>query len=354
MFQRYLSADEVNDLVDRSLAAGFADTPTARGLLLDGLPRWLIASLPFADSLRDRLHSDLTTLNGLQQLLDGTVPLEVWPRNAARRVADRPERRAVVRFGDRVRGLAPGAPPELPPEPPPAVDVPEVQLFGSAYLTVRFLTAGAEFARTVARLRVPQYVGGRVVPSHDDPTRPSYATGTGWLIAPDLLVTAWHVVNARQRDEPPADQQDLDLQVRGLVAEFDVDEQGAPGVPVASAGLAASDPALDVAIIRLAAAVTDRQPATLCLDPLAVGMAVNVVQHPGGLPKKLCLPNGHLHQTTAREVQYFSDEGSSGAAVCDDRWRVVALHRAGRYFVTPLTLRGRTFDAVNVGGRHRR
>ena len=62
MFERYLSADQVNDLVDLSLAADFATSTAARGLLLDGLPRWLVASLPLADSPRDQLHSDLTTL----------------------------------------------------------------------------------------------------------------------------------------------------------------------------------------------------------------------------------------------------------------------------------------------------
>ncbi len=57
---------------------------------------------------------------------------------------------------------------------------------------------------------------------------------------------------------------------------------------------------------------------------------VNIIQHPLGGPKRVALRNNKVYDVSYPSIFYFTDtlEGSSGAPVFDDHWRVIALHRA--------------------------
>jgi hypothetical protein len=54
----------------------------------------------------------------------------------------------------------------------------------------------------------------------------------------------------------------------------------------------------------------------------------------------------------ATTVRYFTDtdRGSSGSPVCDDRWRVVALHRGARH-VSGVQFQGKDEAFVNFGSQ---
>jgi V8-like Glu-specific endopeptidase len=62
------------------------------------------------------------------------------------------------------------------------------------------------------------------------------------------------------------------------------------------------------------------------------------------------LRNNVIHQVTPSTIQYFTDTegGSSGSPVCDDQWRVMALHRAWKRVVS-VTFQGKKTAYVNEG-----
>lgn len=181
--------------------------------------------------------------------------------------------------------------------------------------------------------------------------------GTGWLIAPGLLVTNHHVVNARTRsaeERRMADPADLRLQAQGSRSRFDYVTEDDTGAEEAKAeDLVAWDEELDYAVLRLAGAAP-RPFLRVATEPLAVAketpVALNIIQHPGGEPKRIALRNNLAFEADERDVRYFTDTrgGSSGSPVLTDDWTVVALHRGTRR-VSDVSFQGKSTAFVNVG-----
>lgn len=223
-------------------------------------------------------------------------------------------------------------------------------------VTVRWFAAGAAVAPAVAYLRVPRFKDGAPF-KHERPVG-----GTGFLIAPDLVMTAFHVVEARDRvaGEAPASAADRDAQVAALRLMFDYERRDAndrpAGTELAAVALVAFDVGLDVAVLRLAQAQPTR-PVTFRAHALpspedGVGFAANIVQHPNHEPKKVGLRNNAVYAVDGKQLYYFTDTrgGSSGAPVFDDEWRVIALHTGWDPIVgeEPVYL-GRKHAVVNRG-----
>ncbi len=72
---------------------------------------------------------------------------------------------------------------------------------------------------------------------------------------------------------------------------------------------------------------------------LKSGEYVNIVQHPGGMPKQIALYHNVVVFSDPADfrVQYLTDTlpGSSGSPVFDSEWRVVAMHHAGGDLADP-------------------
>ncbi|MFC5217058.1 trypsin-like peptidase domain-containing protein [Streptomyces coerulescens] len=164
-------------------------------------------------------------------------------------------------------------------------------------------------------------------------------SGTGFLIAPGLLLTNHHVIGTEE-------------QLRGSVFRFGFeDDAEGRARPVSEyrateGGLLHTSPGdeLDYSLIAI-----DGQPGrkwgwlSASKAPPRTGDRVNIVQHPAGLPKQIALQHNRIAYQGGDVVQYLTSTlpGSSGSPVLDDQWQVVAIHHSGGRIPEPTT--GRFF-----------
>jgi V8-like Glu-specific endopeptidase len=173
----------------------------------------------------------------------------------------------------------------------------------------------------------------------------SVPLGTGFLVGPDLVLTAAHVVAPRGAPLP------------SLMARFDFiasTETGElnPGNNYALAPepiLASSSPDdLDLALVKLAEPIGEKSAhddqflrgwvalANANLDPVP-GTAIAIFQHPEGAPLKVAMSTNSVvrYEESLKRILYRTDTapGSSGGPCFDIDWRFVAMHtgRASRF-----------------------
>ena len=350
-FTAFLTGPEIDELTDAAVNGDLFDSP--RKVLLAGLPKGFAAGLDRADNPRSQFRLDVINLNRVERMADGTVPLLVLLRNAAAelRQLDRSEAVTFEQTLARVADVAVAR-----PALPDAAQLPEVseheRIIGTDdTVDVGFLAAGLAVARSVAKISVPRFHQGQQVTLADG--LPWVASGTAWLIAPGLAITNHHVINARLKGEADAEPADLERQAAGARLQFDFDDERSDGVPVAVTGLVAWSRPLDYALLAVDAPagrpIPRISPAPVTVSPTS-RMAVNIVQHPGGRPKRVAFRNNLVTAADATTVRYFTDtdQGSSGSPVCDDQWRVVALHRGSTY-ASEVDYQGKDTAYVNYG-----
>jgi endonuclease G len=206
-----------------------------------------------------------------------------------------------------------------------------------------FLAEGAAIRRAVAFVEVN-------TPRMSD-------RGSGFLVSPRLFMTNQHVVadESVARDTQITFDNERDELGRPLPATiFKLD----PG----RLALFSKEDELDYALIAVGVrifgsgelsdfghCVLSNQP-----DRHAIGMNVNIVQHPSGLPKMIAVRNNVLAFRTPRTLLYETDteHGSSGSPVFNDAWEVVALHHYGEPFLERTDETGRPIPVtVNEGVR---
>ena len=202
---------------------------------------------------------------------------------------------------------------------------------------INFLTRGWRAGRSVARIMFG--------------TTP---IGTGFLVAPGLLISNAHVLPTA-RD------------IAGFEAEFDF-ERDADDVLLAPVRfalqperlfVASPQDKLDFALVGIAA--TNRDGTDLARfgwlplderrDKILEGEPVVVIQHPLGREKRVCLFNSELKfRAPDAFIQYTTDTelGSSGSPAFNRQWQLVGLHHAS--VPSGKTERG-TPEMVNEGIR---
>lgn len=345
-----LSPRQQLDLLDLLIALPKTKTAEQREALLFSLP----AQIGDMDLPGDRQAAIAKMIEALEywgQLTDGRWATEVMLLNAMRAAKDTQFEQQLETF--RQVFALPASHVELP-------DLQEQVAGDVSYLMpVGFLGAGDRASRAVARLCVPQFMGGRMVMNG---TRPSLGLGTGWLIAPGLMVTNRHVVAARFDRDPAATPADIEQQASHTEAWFDYLHPDAPYVTFKVTGLEALNADLDYAILRLAPApvggTTEPPWECLRLAPLDYalrrGAALNIIQHPAGEVKQIAIRRndfvGPLEGAPNR-FTYLTDTlpGSSGSPVFNDEWEVVGLHRGSRKLPEQVYLKGEAIKYNNIG-----
>lgn len=170
--------------------------------------------------------------------------------------------------------------------------------------------------------------------------------GTGILVAPDLVLTNYHVVETQlQRKLGAGDivcrfgyARDTKGCNEGTVYKLvDGNEWAIACSPYDEADESGKDDAspsrLDYALLRLQFAITDWEPIPLAANadlPVA-DLPVLIVQHPAGTPQALAIGKSLGMNKSGSRFRYDTDTlaGSSGSPVLDQALKLVALHHAG-------------------------
>jgi V8-like Glu-specific endopeptidase len=242
-----------------------------------------------------------------------------------------------------------GAPPppstDLPAEPSFTAEVADesgLELIVNSednFLDINALAAAIYCAQAVGRVELPQ----------------GTALGTGFLVAPNMLLTNQHVLKTKSYLSQAVVRFDYQLDAEGVashgrVIAFDPDFY-----------IASPDTELDFALVKLkeeplgslrpqpgeerdGKRIEDlpfleqmrlgRHRGHLLLSPAMIveKERVNIIQHPNGNPQKAVLTQNYtIADMTDTRVQYLADTmpGSSGSPVFNRRWEVVALHHSG-------------------------
>lgn len=340
-----LEHEEILKIHAKAVAAGLHNK---REQLLFGVHPEYVSDLRFATSPFEQLLSDLNQMN-VDEVIRGGVPLARWLRNAAYASSVWPERQSFFRdFADKA---------ELAAKREAAAPLPATQkervLFVSDMLPFGFLAGAVRTGRSVARLKVARVEDGQARLNAASGTPMRYF-GTGWLVGPMHILTNHHVIDARSEGEAPAAAADFARQALGTRIEFDYDAEGAETWECGVAALCLADAALDYALLEL-----DRSPGRPALPvwgrpiDFAQGarLPVNIIQHPGGQLKQIAVRNNLVASLEGNELAYFTDTdgGSSGSPVCNDRWEVLALHKASTMTFGRFEYQGKETAWINVG-----
>jgi endonuclease G len=162
--------------------------------------------------------------------------------------------------------------------------------------------------------------------------------GTGFLVAPGLVLTNYHVLKFKPEDDIEANAKATVLRFGCFTSESGDASKGKEFKLVDERILAQSGvKALDFVLLKVEDKIRGEiaiRPAPLETALPAKKTALNILHHPGGDTMKLSTSGNGVTDVLAERglIQYVTPavEGSSGSPCFNDDWRVVALHHAQR------------------------
>lgn len=297
------------------------------------------------------LVNDVLTGNPRAQDIKGLLNLGGNPRGAAVRLVERltqfgqpePGKEALgilvnklldtyFAFGDEadfLRGLFSRYPLDVPVAPSKTLtdadwkgkydpDAVNEKIIGENTLRhVRMLELALAAARSVV-----------LVNTHD----PEIGKGSGFMIAPDLVITNHHVIPTAEIAAQSTFTFNYQLDANDLEAPTET-------VSAVSGGLFYTNPDLDVTVAQIKHAAGVFAPLRLSTSNARMGDRVSIIQHPGGHFKKISMQHNFVQYADSRVLQYTTstEPGSSGSPVFNDDFDVIAIHHSGGWLTEPNT-----------------
>lgn len=166
------------------------------------------------------------------------------------------------------------------------------------------------------------------------PTGRELGFATGFLVAPRLMLTNWHVLETAEMAAHGVAELGYTLDIAGN--------------PCTSCRFALrpdlffhADRTLDYALVAVqetsmgdASALSRFGFHRLVAETSKIveGEWITIIQHPGGARRQFSIRENELHSRDDQVLWYFSDtaQGSSGAPAFNDSFQIVALHHSGR------------------------
>jgi len=221
-------------------------------------------------------------------------------------------------------------------------------------LLLGFFNGALKAQAAVARLQVPRLSNASDAPSQE------YSLGTGWMIAPNMLITNYHVIAARETDHPGPTEPVLRAQALNSQVWLGYNDKHSQPHSYPVQALEDFHPEIDYALLRLADRATgsgkplDEWGQLICRKngaSLQPGSRLNIIQHPLGLVKHFAIRSNYFTEEAAPyHIHYLTDTepGASGSPVMDDEWRVLAMHCASDR-ITPREYNGEMIFMNNRG-----
>lgn len=175
--------------------------------------------------------------------------------------------------------------------------------------------------------------------------RVDHTYGTGFLIPGNLFITNHHVLSTREDAKSAIVQFNYQHDAEGRAYEpvnFELDPDSCFKTSTEN----------DWTLIRIKGEA-NKDWGAIGLKSVDIGTKgyANIIQHPGGETKQIALYHNIITYVDDTRVQYLTDTlpGSSGSAVFDSQWRLIAIHHSGGW-LTEASTRKRVYrnEGINV------
>jgi V8-like Glu-specific endopeptidase len=198
--------------------------------------------------------------------------------------------------------------------PAAASQLEKLMALRSSLVPVSYLEKGTLCARSVVRI-----------------VTADGSSGTGFVVAGDLLITNHHVLP----NSAVAGDAVIEFNYQQTMEGLDAPVEQFRLEPTILFKTSLED---DWTAVKIAGAPSAKWGALeLKPMPVKVGDHVNIIQHAGGGPKQVSFIANVVAYVGGGRIQYLTDTlpGSSGSPVFDTSWNLVALHHSGGWLAEP-------------------